>query len=205
MITKQSSPGVRLALDERLARCAQLIIRARIFFDIWRSLRDATMQPSLLDCMNDFPQFFRFAPEAHFAAFVVHIVSMFDRTKETISLHHLREEVKASCPTTLQSTAEIDELFARVASLVKKTVILRNNLFAHRSATADYSAYFKRADVTPNQLVELTEIALEIANRLLEARGLSPQYFDTLASRHTIAMLEALGRPNWPDVDSEMA
>jgi hypothetical protein len=44
--------------------------------------------------------------------------------------------------------------------------------FAHRSASISYDDVFKLAAVKPDQLRDLTEVALKIANRLLLARGL---------------------------------
>jgi hypothetical protein len=77
---------------------------------------------------------------------------------------------------------------------VSKVTILRNNLFAHRSAAVSYADAFKKADVTPNELRDLTEIALKVVNRLLIARGLSDQVFAELPLEDARKMLKALAR-----------
>jgi hypothetical protein len=142
--------------------------------------------------MQCFSEFFRFAPHAHFVAFVVHIVALFERRKDTISLPSLAKEMKARKLISTKDAADVDTLLKEAQQVATKVAILRNNLFAHRSATVSYAAAFKKAAVTADQLRALTEISLKIANRLLAARGRNGQIFNQYSRVHTEEMLKVL-------------
>jgi AbiU2 len=181
-----------LPLDERLERAAQLVIRCRIFFDLWFYFEEAKARPPTLHVTEYFGEFFRFEPHAHFVAFVVHMGGLFERRHGTINLQGLAKEMKAAELIPAQTAKEVDTLLEKAAPLVSKVTILRSNLFAHRSASLSYAAAFEKAQVTADQLRDLTEIALEIANRLLLARGLQDHSFNYLPRQEAEAMLEAL-------------
>jgi hypothetical protein len=186
-----------LPINERLERAAQLVLRSRIFYDIWIYFEGDT-RADILDTMQEFSEFFRFDPHAHFVAFIVQMAALFEKRKDTINLPLLAKEVmptsKMGGASPSQYPAEINALLDQAKPLASKVIIFRNNLFAHRSATLSYAEAFKKAAVTSNQLRDLTEIALQIANRLLILRGLNDQSFNQLPALHADAMLKALGR-----------
>ena len=72
----------RLPLDQRLETAANLIQRARIFFDIWFFYEGAETRPAILDTMNEYPEFFRFDPTCAFRlALIVHMAALFEKTR----------------------------------------------------------------------------------------------------------------------------
>jgi hypothetical protein len=75
-----------------------------------------------------------------------------------------------------------------------KVAILRHKAFAHRSAHISYNDAFQMAAVRPDQLRELTDIALAITNQLLLAQGLQEQSFSLLPREAAEAMMQALGK-----------
>ena len=182
-------------LDERLERASQLVVRARIFHDLWFTFEDARTRPATLDVTERFGEFFAFDPHAHFVAFVVHIAAVFERRYGTINLQGLAKEAKEANLISAQTAAEIDALLDEAAPLVSKVTKLRSNLFAHRSASLPYDAAFRKANVTAEQLRHLTEIALKISNRLLLARGLRDHMFNYKPREEAEAILETLKRP----------
>lgn len=183
-----------LPVDKRLETAAQLILRTRIFYDIWRFFEGEETRPSIIETMRCYSEFFRFDPHAHFVAFVVHVAALFDKRRDTVDLPRLAEEFNDSGLISAQVAAEVAALLGQAAPLASKAIILRSNLFAHRSATLSYGDTFKKAAVTPNQLRDLTEIALKAANRLLIARGLRDHVFNPLPLKDAGAMLNALAR-----------
>jgi len=70
--------------------------------------------------------------------------------------------------------------------------ILRHKAFAHRDVHISYDEVFKLADVKPDELRELTETALNIANRLLTAHGQLEQYFTELPKEAAEEMMKVL-------------
>jgi hypothetical protein len=180
-------------LNDRLERAAHLVVRSRIFFDIWFYFEGKDTGPAIIDTMRRFWAFFQYDPEAHFVSFVIYIAALFDKRRNTISLPHLVKDARQSIRNA--DVVEVDALLAQANPLATKVTILRNEVFAHRSATISYDDAFKEADVTPDQLRDLTELALKIVNRLLRARGCANYSFDRLPLKHAAAMLNALAVP----------
>jgi hypothetical protein len=179
-------------IDDRLERAAQLVVRARIFYDIWLFFEGKKTRPAIIDTMNRFSEFFRFDPHAHFVAFIVHIAALFEKRNDTINLPQLLKEMEKAKQISTSDIMEVRALLKQAEPLASKANILRSNLFAHRSASVSYADAFKKAAITPIQLRKLTEIGLKIANGLLKARGSNDYIFSTLPRMHADAMLKAL-------------
>jgi hypothetical protein len=181
-----------LPIDDRIEAAAQLVLRSRIFFDIWFYFESNDTRSSLINTMRDYNEFFRFAPHAHFVAFVVSIAAVFDKRRDTLSLPNLVTEMSATNLLSAQAQSEIGSLADQAAPLVSKVRILRHNAFAHRSASFLYNDIFKAAKVTALQMRDLTEIALKIANQLAGARGRGEHLFNELVREDAEAMMRAL-------------
>lgn len=181
-----------LPIDERLEPASQLVLRSRIFYDIWRFFEGEETRTEIIDTMRGYSEFFRFDPYAHFVAFIVHIAALFEKGNNTINLPTLAKELKESDLISTQEAARVDALLGEAAPLASKAAVLRNNLFAHRSAALSYSKAYKTADVTPNELRDLTDIALKIVNCLLMVRGRKDRVFNKLPLTDAEAMLKAL-------------
>jgi hypothetical protein len=185
-----------LPIDGRVERAAQLVLRSRIFFDIWFYFESSDTRPAILDTMQEYSEFFRFAPHAHFVAFVISIAAIFDKRRDTINLRQLAREMTQSRLLSTQAQTDVDALLKQAEPLVSKVTILRHNAFAHRSVTISYDDTFKKAAVTPFQLRDVTEIALRIVNRLGQARGHCAHVFNEMPREDAEAMLKALRAPS---------
>jgi hypothetical protein len=102
--------------------------------------------------------------------------------------------VKSANLISPEAATEVDALLSQAGPLAAKVTILRNNVFAHRSASISYDDVYKEAAVRPDQLRDLTELALGIANKLLLARGLGEHFFNELPRQDAEAMLKALAQ-----------
>jgi hypothetical protein len=181
-----------LSLNQRLDRIGQHVVRARLFLDLWFYFEEQDSRRKIIDTMRKYNEFFRFTPHAYFATYVIYMAGVFDKSKGTISLAPLIREVKAVGQLDSSSAPVIDALLIKAKPIADKVATLRHNAFAHRSAVISYDEVFKTAAVQPNQLRELTDIALEITNQLLLARGLQNQYFTELPREAAEAMMKAL-------------
>jgi hypothetical protein len=181
-----------LALETQLDRVAQHVIRARLFLDLWSYFESAETRPQIIETMRDYNEFFRFTPHAYLVAYVIYIAGVFDERRDTISLMHLPAETKVAGHLKGRDATEVDALLATAKPIVDKVKILRHKAFAHRDAHISYNEVFQLAAVKPDQLRELTEVALKITNRLLVARGLPEQYFTELPRQAAEEMMRAL-------------
>jgi AbiU2 len=180
-------------LNDRLERAAHLIVRSRIFFEIWFYFEGKDTRPAIIDTMQRFSEFFRYDSEAHFVSFIIHIAALFDKPRNTISLPHLVREARRSIG--MADAREIDALLDQATPLANKVTILRNEVFAHRSADTSYDDVFQKAAVTANELRDLTDLSLKILNRLARARGCAKHSFNPLPLKHAAAMLKTLEAP----------
>src|SRR5437868_4343944 len=146
-----------LPLDDRIRTASELLKRARIFFDVWWLYEGQATRSGILDAMNEFPDYFRFDSHAQFVAHIVHMAMLYEGRGDTTNLYALKKELIARLDA--KALASLDQLFANAQPIEKKVRILRNNVFAHRSARITYDDVFKMAKVTPDQLRELTQIS----------------------------------------------
>jgi HEPN superfamily AbiU2-like protein len=185
-----------LPLNDRLERIAQHILRARLFLDLWFYFEERDSRRKIIDTMEEYNEFFRFTPHAYLVTYVIYMAGVFDKSRGTISLEPLVRDVKAAGQLKAQDAAVADALLVQAKPIADKVAILRHKAFAHRSAHISYDDVFKMAAVKPDELRELTNVALEIANRLLLACGLRDQFFTDLPREAAQAMMKALGSHN---------
>jgi hypothetical protein len=181
-----------LSLRERLDRIGQHIIRARLFLDLWLYFEEEQSRRDIIETMRDYNEFFRFTPHAYLVAYVVYMAGVFEARKDTISLVALVREVKSLGRLNSQDEATVDALMSSAKRIAKKVAILRNQAFAHRAANMSYNDVFLLASVKPFELREVTDMALQIANRLLLSCGLQEQHFTDLPREAAVEMMTAL-------------
>lgn len=184
--------GMPLPMDERITLSAQLIKRARVFYDIWWFYEGADTRPLIRDTMDRYSEFFRFDTHAHFVSMVVHLAGLFENRRDTINFTALIREAAASELFPSETLAQAQDVIKEIQNLPSKLAILRSNLFAHRSDSLSYTEAFQKADVTPNQLRDLIGAGLRIANILLLARRLPEQFFDELSREDAERLLHDL-------------
>ncbi|HWQ94275.1 MAG TPA: hypothetical protein VN418_02080 [Gammaproteobacteria bacterium] len=187
--------GTALPLDERLGVAAQLVKRARISYDIWWFYEGADTRPRILDTMNVYSEFFRFDTHAHFVSMVIHLAGLFESRNDTINFGALVKEAEAD-GVSKEAVDKANALMTEVASVPSKVAILRSNLFAHRSASLSYAEAFRKADLKPDQLRDLTVIGLRIANTLLIACGWEEQFFHKPSRRDAERLINDLAKAN---------
>lgn len=181
-----------LPLNERLDRIGQHIVRARLFLDLWFYFEERDSRAKIINTMREYNEFFRFTPHGYFVTCVIYIHGVFEQRRDTINLASLVREVKATGCLEAHDAARVDTLRVQAKPIADKVAILRHQAIAHRSAHIGFDDVYKMAAVRPDQLRDLTEIALNIANRLLLARGLRDQYFTTLPREAAEAMMKTL-------------
>jgi hypothetical protein len=179
-------------LNAKLSTLVQIALRSRYSFDIWWAMSSAETRPKYVDTMNKYVDFFRFDSLAHKISFTLHLSQLYEVNKKTLNLGSAIKACEVAGVD--QSAVQAARLaFAAADATKKKVGIVRSNVFAHRTAAMSFDQVFELAAVTPNQLRELTEVALRTLNPLLAARGLQTWEHFPDAYKDTIAMLDALG------------
>jgi len=184
-----------LSFKERVDRVGQHIVRARLFFDLWFYFEAERTRAKILDTMEEYNAFFRYTPHAYLATYVIYIAGVFETGRsDTINLESLVREAKLDGRLSSKYASSAELILQEAKPIAKKVAILRHNAFAHRSAKTSYDDAFVRADVTPDQLRDLTDLALRVGNMLLSAAELQEQYFTSLPKAAAEKMMRALAR-----------
>jgi hypothetical protein len=168
-----------------------LAVRARVFLDIWWVYEGEPTRKKYLATMNRFSEFYRFDPHAHFVAMVMYLSQLFEPRGDTLNFPSLLKSAPSAEVATSVTEHGLSILDA-ANPLVSKVMILRSNLFAHRSAKLSYAEVFELAKVTADELRELSDAALRIANVLGEAAGACEKIVHVLSPAHTEGVLKAL-------------
>ncbi|MBO6539109.1 MAG: hypothetical protein JJ969_06855 [Rhizobiaceae bacterium] len=183
-----------LSLTQRIDQISQHIVRARLYLDLWSYFEEEDSRHRIIHTMREYNEFFRFTPHAYLATFVIYASGAFDKRRDTISLRPLFREVSVAGHLQQQNISLIETSLEQAQPIADKVAILRHKAFAHRSAHISYNDVFQMASVTPNELRELTVIALSISNCLLLAVGLHEQHFRELPRNAAESMMDALAR-----------
>jgi len=142
--------------------------------------------------MRQYNEFFRFAPHGFFVSYIIYIAGVFDLSEETISFRWLVPEVRREGRLDNNSEGAIEGLAKKADPIVAKVRVLRHKAIAHRDARISYNDVFEMAEVTPDQLRELTDSALEMVNLLYRACGMQEQFFTALPKEAAEGMMLAL-------------
>jgi len=125
-------------------------------------------------------------------SYVIYMSGVFDTRRDTISFSNLVRDVKKAARLTANDAKDAEKALAQARPAADKLKILRDKAFAHRSAHISYNDVFAEADVTPDELRNLTDLSLDVANRLLVACGLPKERFTPHPKEYADAMMKAL-------------
>jgi hypothetical protein len=181
-----------LPLNQRLNRLGQQIVRAGLYYDLWYYFEEHNSRQKIITTMRDYNEFFRLSPHAYLVSYVIYIDGAFEKRTDTINLNSLTDEVRRIGSLRTTTDAELVSLMNKAKPIARKVAILRNNAIAHRTDRMTYDDVFVLAQVTPDQLRYLCEIALDISNHLSVACGLQPQHFTELPKEDAERMMVAL-------------
>ena len=162
------------------------MLRARLFYEIFWFYRGKPTRDQYIETMNDFSEFFRFDEHAHFVSFVVYVRRLFDNDARAISLLSLAKQSKPN--------AGVRKLLAEAVPIVKKVRTIRNKAVAHGDSEMTYNAWIEQADITFNEMRELTEITLKVVNLLSVDNGQDEVHFAELPAQDLEDMLKVLSQ-----------
>lgn len=164
------------SVQDQILTAANLVVRSRIFLEAWWLSRGEQGRHQYNDFWDEYWEFWRFNEEALLSAFAVHICGLFDPPHNgTINLRNLMNNLTGN-----YKNCALSSQFKRAIDIARKVILLRSNLWAHRSGRIGYTEAFKKANVTADELHELTVLALEIVNFMLRSTELTEREFSTL-------------------------
>lgn len=165
-----------LPLSEQMMTTITTLTLAWASYGIWMELASAETRPGNLNAMNEHSEFFRYDEEAHLRILTLELCMLHDRTKGTVALKGLVKLAGIPDREKADLLRKIEDLEPQVG----KVKILRDKLFAHRSAAFKWRAVYKAAGLKRDDLQTLLERSTDIYNSLakkLKAPLFSPNSF----------------------------
>lgn len=183
-------PRQQLPFSKRVEIASQLAIRARIFFDLWWHYEGPTRN-GILEKLNVYPEFFRFDTHAHFVSFVVHVAALFEYRNDTINVRSLVEEAYRN-GFDKKAIMNLEAQLSSSSDLISKVIILRSNLFAHRSPTLTYAEIFELTEVSADQLRSLSELSFSVLGPIADDLGVQAPFVNDIASEHLEGLISGI-------------
>lgn len=182
----------QLSLGQRLDRLGQHIVRARLFLDLYLYFEEHHSRQVIVETMREYNEFFRFTPHAYLVSFGIYIAGVFEKRRDTINFGAIIRDMTAAGDIQGSHKSTIEMLMTKAKSSADKATILRHNAFAHRTSKMSYDDVFDLAKISPSELRELTDVALDLFNSLAIVRGQKVQDFTDLPIEAAKSMMEAL-------------
>jgi DNA mismatch repair ATPase MutS len=152
--------------------------------EIRRVIADALLQSSALATYYDpevlesletahkrYRNFMRAAEDAHLGHAVVLLYSLQETRSDTSNFIQLGRLIESETGTPPSEIPRFHEILEEAKPFWKKVAIVRNQVFGHRSAERSRDECFKLAGLTPNDLVDLTQLYEEAINSITSWRG----------------------------------
>jgi hypothetical protein len=188
-------------LIERVSLQAKLLIRAAVFYDIWRVHSDPQTRGAYIDTMNEYSEYFLFNESVYLSSTINAIYSLTENRPDTLNI---LASVKMVEERLSERATEIDQIrqeYRNANDKLEKIAILRNNVFAHRSAKLTYEATFEKVQMTPNDVRDSLTTCLGALNALLSLLGADKVEFRELPRDDFVAMLDDLMMHHGKPVD----
>lgn len=165
-----------LGLEERVIIASSMALKAKQHFLLWRLTNGVEGHRKHRPVYQEYWEAIRFLQNGQLVAAIVELHSLCERRAETINLAGLVDEVERAVGKPLSGRKALAEAEGSVA----KIRILRNAAIAHRTNKKSYNDVFAKAAIKPDQIADLIDLAIGIANDLLEALGAERQELNPL-------------------------
>lgn len=164
--------------------------------DLWWFCHGNPTRAENLDTMNEYNEFFRFDEHSHLTSFIVHLATLFDRRSDAVKINEVLVNTHKSHPVRSKQFSLPKNLPNSIQAKAKKLLVLRHEAFVHRSKYLSYNDVFKSAQITSDELFQLTNETAEVLNLILKAQN-RPQFsFWELHKEDQKKLLADLGKIN---------
>jgi len=164
-------------LADRLARAADLAVRARVHLDLFVFTKLSDHVSKHEEALDRYDDYFRFSRTANEWAFYVRINNLFTRKTDTDNLPLLLEELEGLSLITPVIAGEVRAHLDRLNPIRKSVKHIRDKAIAHQDDSLAQSEIYREAQISLNLLTLLSDGSLEIANTLAATHGQVPKAF----------------------------
>lgn len=182
-----------LSLAERIRIASQNVSLAWVSFDIWWTYANRENRPEYHQTMIDYSEFFRFDENAHLVNMIMLVSSLYDPTKNTITIRSLINKAVTEGHRELKGMIAVADGFADDPK-IQGVLLKRNKLYAHRDDDMTMALVYQQADMSADDYRGLIEQAHIMIDRVAEVVGGPRVVHNTIVGEHVAKMLNDLGR-----------
>lgn len=171
-----------------------ILFDARGCYKLWWAYLQMINDPDRFPTVLKFKDFFQTSAYAYNCNLIISLHKLYDGGRDVLNIQAFLNELINRKILDAMDQANMKPLLDEVKIIWKKVVILRSNLFAHRKNTLSRNEIYKIAQITPNQLRDLTDKSLKILNLAAEKLYETNEQFRDLEESDMQNLLAVLKR-----------
>jgi AbiU2 len=193
MTTRRRPPFLSDAeLDANLDDLLQEVIRARVCWEGWWTLKTRNYRGKYPDVFAEYSEYFRVAIHSHFAALVLALWRLFDPANDAINLRTIRSRIGPRQNFPSAALRSYGNCLRAIDPLLRRLEIVRHKFLAHRDVAYTIERIFKEANLKYRDLATLVNGALELVNMLRAARNRGTYRFTNRTSGDLVRLVRCL-------------
>lgn len=173
-------------IKQRIEELYRLLRIAHRNLEIYKVIAVDGRTVKYLDVLNEYLAYFHSAHHAHLVAVIVSLYGFYETRDDS---HNINQLIKISGPATRQKV-ESDLQLAK--PLWRKVIVLRNEVFGHRSSEVSIEAAFKKANLNVTSLRDLVNLTHKILNTVSYLEHSTILSLDDDIADRTLALLDKL-------------
>lgn len=161
-----------IPLSDRVELMTRNVMATAIHYDLWSlHIRD-TARTETETYREQLQDLWSINSLAHRYAFYVRAAASFVQNPKANSIPRLLRETRSQMPSDAQARSA--ELLIEALPLSKKVESLRNQIYAHQSASRTVADAYAEEQLTLDALARLVCLAMDLMNEIRSAVGLAP-------------------------------
>ncbi len=170
----------------------QIIFDARANYEIWWIYISKEGRKEYFKIFLHYKEFFETSGYAYISMVAVSLYKLFETRDDTVNFKNIMND---ALRLNIVDDADIQKLtptIEKAKTIWIKINQLRSYLFAHRAKELTVEEIYKNANITPDEIKELTDLSLEILNYIALKAGQKERKFEGFTLRDTHRLFKTL-------------
>lgn len=155
----------------------EILFPARSHYEIWWIYINRDDRSEFSSVLVKHKDFFELLGYANLAAMIVALFKLYDKQQKSLSIPNLIERASRQRILNSEDISALSTQVSEARPLWEKIVVLRSNLIAHQNRFLTREEIYAIAQITPDQIKDLTERSLSLLNDLTKRIGAETRSF----------------------------
>ncbi len=179
-------------LLKNLDELFRIIFDARSNYEIWWIYVSKEGRDEYFKVFLHYKEFFETSAYAHISMVAVSLYKLFETRDDTVNFKNIINDALGLKIVDDADMQKLNPAIEKAKTIWIKINQLRSYLFAHRAKELTVKEIYNNANLTPDQIKELTELSLEILNYVAVKAGQKERKFESFTLRDTHRLLKTL-------------